>query len=64
MKLREGPLVCFFLAGLVTLGSLQAYWLKPLIQSLGDSALCFGATGLTALTYLGSLGEGISDELK
>ncbi len=70
LKLREGLLVGFFLAGLVTLGSLQAYWLKPLIQSLNGSALYFGATGLTAvtdnaaLTYLGSLVEGISDELK
>jgi hypothetical protein len=70
LKLREGLLVGFFLAGLVTLGSLQAYWLKPLIESLGGNALFFGATGLTAitdnaaLTYLGSLVEGISDELK
>jgi hypothetical protein len=70
LKLREGLLVGFFLAGLVTLGSLQAYWLKPLIESLGGSALFYGATGLTAitdnaaLTYLGSLVEGISDELK
>jgi hypothetical protein len=70
LKLREGLLVGFFLAGLVTLGSLQAYWLKPLIQSLGGNALFFGATGLTAitdnaaLTYLGSLVDGISEELK
>jgi Na+/H+ antiporter NhaD/arsenite permease-like protein len=70
LKLREGLLVGFFLAGLVTLGSLQAYWLKPLIQSLNGSALFYGATGLTALTdnaaltYLGTLVEGISDELK
>lgn len=70
LKIREGLLVGFFLAGLVTLGSLQAYWLKPLIQSLTGSALFYGATGLTALTdnaaltYLGSLVEGISDELK
>lgn len=70
LKLREGLLVGFFLAGLVTLGSLQAYWLKPLIQSLSGNALFFGATGLTALTdnaaltYLGSLVDGISDDLK
>lgn len=70
LKLREGLLVGFFLAGLVTLGSLQAYWLKPLIERLSGNALYFGATGLTAitdnaaLTYLGSLVEGISDELK
>jgi Na+/H+ antiporter NhaD/arsenite permease-like protein len=70
LKLREGLLVGFFLAGLVTLGSLQSYWLKPLIESLDGAALYFGATGLTALTdnaaltYLGSLVDGISDELK
>lgn len=70
LKFREGLLVGFFLAGLVTLGSLQAYWLKPLIQSLGGAALYFGATGLTAitdnaaLTYLGSLVDGISNDLK
>jgi Na+/H+ antiporter NhaD/arsenite permease-like protein len=70
LKLREGLLVGFFLAGLVTLGSLQAYWLQPLISRLSGSALFFGATGLTAitdnaaLTYLGSLVEGIGDDLK
>jgi Na+/H+ antiporter NhaD/arsenite permease-like protein len=70
LKLREALLVGFFLAGLVTLGSLQAYWLKPLIQGLNGASLFFGAIGLTAitdnaaLTYLGSLVEGISDELK
>lgn len=70
LKLREGLLVGFFLAGLVTLGSLQAYWLKPLLQSLSGAALFFGATGLTALTdnaaltYLGSLVDGMSAELK
>ncbi len=70
LKLREGLLVGFFLAGLVTLGSLQAYWLKPLIENLNGSSLYFGAVALTAitdnaaLTYLGSLVDGISDELK
>ncbi|HOX56090.1 MAG TPA: putative Na+/H+ antiporter [Candidatus Paceibacterota bacterium] len=70
LKLREGLLVGFFLAGLVTLGSLQAYWLKPLIQRLSGDALFFGAAGLTAivdnaaLTYLGSLVDGMPNELK
>jgi hypothetical protein len=70
LKLKEGLLVGFFLAGLVTMGSLQEYWLKPLVQSLGGAALFFGATALTAvtdnaaLTYLGSLVEGISADLK
>lgn len=70
LKLREGLLVGFFLAGLVTLGSLQEYWLRPLITNLSGSTLYFGATALTAitdnaaLTYLGSLVKGISDDLK
>jgi len=70
LKLREGLLVGFFLAGLVTLGTLQAYWLRPLLQSLDGAALYYGTTALTAvtdnaaLTYLGSLVEGLSDELK
>lgn len=70
LKLREGLLVGFFLAGLVTLGSLQSWWLKPLIEGMNGASLYFGATGLTALTdnaaltYLGSLVEGISADLK
>ncbi len=70
LKLKEGLLVGFFLAGLVTLGSLQAWWLKPLITGLDGSTLFYGATGLTAitdnaaLTYLGSLVEGISPDLQ
>jgi hypothetical protein len=70
LRLREGLLVGFFLAGLVTLGSLQAYWLQPLISSLDGATLYFGATGLTAitdnaaLTYLGSLVEGTTAEMR
>ena len=70
LKLREGLLVGFFLAGLVTLGSPQEYWLRPLIMNLTGSTMFFGAIGLTAitdnaaLTYLGSLVDGISSELK
>jgi hypothetical protein len=64
--LKEGLLVGFFLAGLVVLGGLQQWWLQPLVSSLPPAALFFGAVGLTAvtdnaaLTYLGSLIEGIS----
>ncbi len=70
LKLKEGLLVGFFLAGLVTLGSKQSYWLQPLIQSLNGSALFFGTTGLTAitdnaaLTFLGAQVKGIPDDLK
>ena len=68
--LKEGLLVGFFLAGLVVLGGMQQWWLQPLVSSLEPTALFFGALGLTAitdnaaLTYLGSLIEGISDQAK
>ncbi|KQP18471.1 putative Na+/H+ antiporter [Pseudorhodoferax sp. Leaf267] len=68
--LKEALLVAFFLAGLVVLGGMQAWWLQPLVSSLEPLALFFGALGLTAitdnaaLTYLGSLIVGISDESK
>jgi hypothetical protein len=70
LKLKEGLLVGFFLAGLVTMGDLQQYWLQPLIAKMDGSLLYFGATALTAitdnaaLTYLGSLVEGLKPELK
>jgi Putative Na+/H+ antiporter len=70
LKLKEGLLVGFFLAGLVTLGGFQRWWLEPVITNLNEVPLFLGATGLTAitdnaaLTYLGSLVEGISDASK
>ena len=68
--LREGLLVAFFLAGLVVLGGQQQWWLQPLLLKMSSDAVFFGATALTAvtdnaaLTYLGSLVEGLSDEFK
>ena len=68
--LREALLVAFFLAGLVVLGGQQAWWLQPLLTSLSPEAVFYGAVVLTAitdnaaLTYLGSLVEGLSDEFK
>ena len=68
--LREGLLVAFFLAGLVVLGGQQQWWLQPLLMSMNSDQVFFGATILTAftdnaaLTYLGSLVEGLSDDFK
>lgn len=66
--LKEGLLVGFFLAGLVVLGGLQQWWLQPIVSSMPPTTLFFGAVGLTAmtdnaaLTYLGSLISGISEQ--
>jgi hypothetical protein len=68
--IKEALLVAFFLAGLVVLGGLQEWWLRPILSGLSPGALLWGAPGLTAvadnaaLTYLGSLIDGISDEAK
>lgn len=70
LLLKEALLVGFFLAGLVVLGGMQQWWLQPLVSSMGPTTLFFGALGLTALTdnaaltYLGSLIVGLSDEAK
>lgn len=61
LKIKESLLVAYFLAGLVVLGGLQAWWISPVLTSLSDRALYFIAIGLTAftdnaaLTYLGTL---------
>lgn len=68
--LREGLLVAFFLAGLVVLGGQQQWWLETLLRSMSPDTVFWAATALTAitdnaaLTYLGSLVEGLSPEFK
>jgi hypothetical protein len=68
--IREALMVGFFLSGLVVLGGMQQWWLQPLVSSLSPRALFYGATALTAvtdnaaLTYLGSLIEGIDEAAK
>ncbi len=70
LMLREGLMVAFFLAGLVVLGGQQKWWLQAVLSSLDETTLFYGAAALTAitdnaaLTYLGSLVEGVSDEFK
>jgi hypothetical protein len=67
---REALLVAFFLAGLVVLGGQQQWWLQPMLLSMSPNAVYFGASGLTAitdnaaLTYLGSLVDGLTNEFK
>ncbi len=54
----------------MVLGGLQRWWLQPLLTGLDITAVYWGATTLTAitdnaaLTYLGSLVDGVSDEFK
>jgi hypothetical protein len=63
-------MVAFFLAGLVVLGGQQQWWLQGVLANMEGSTLFFGAAALTAitdnaaLTYLGSLVEGVSEEFK
>ncbi|WP_319240159.1 putative Na+/H+ antiporter [uncultured Propionivibrio sp.] len=68
--LKEALLVGFFLGGLVVLGGLQEWWLKPLLMRLDSNSVFVGALGLTAftdnaaLTYLGSLVDGLSSDFQ
>jgi Na+/H+ antiporter NhaD/arsenite permease-like protein len=59
--LKSPLLVGFFLAGLVTHGGMQAWWIAPVLGSLGDLPLMLTATILTAfndnaaITFLSTL---------
>jgi hypothetical protein len=70
MNLRSPLLVGFFLAGLVIHGTLQQWWIAPLLERLDAAALFAGATILTAfndnaaITYLASFVPGFTPELK
>ena len=66
LKIKEALLVAGFLAGLIALGSLQKWWIQPVISSLTPLPLFFGTTALTAitdnaaLTFLASQVENLS----
>lgn len=70
LYIREGLLVAFFLAGLITLGGFQQWWLELVLSDLNPTLLYYIATALTAitdnaaLTYLGSLVPGVSEQFK
>jgi hypothetical protein len=70
VKLKPALLVGFFLAGLVTHGGLQQWWIEPVLSSLSEVPLMLGATFLTAfndnaaITYLASLVPEFTDPMK
>jgi hypothetical protein len=70
VDLRAPLLVGFFLAGLVIHGGLQAWWIAPVLASLSQVPLFFGAAVLTAfndnalITYLATLVPNLSDGMK
>lgn len=70
MKFRSPMLVAIFLGALVTHGSLQTWWLEPILERLDSFALFAGGVLLTsfndnaAITYLASLVPSFADETK
>ena len=70
IELKAPLLVGFFLAGLVIHGALQGWWIAPVLASLSDMPLFFGATVLTAfndnalITYLSTLVPNLTDAMK
>lgn len=68
--LKEALLVACFLAGLVVIGGLQQWWLKPVLQALAPVEVFVAATLLTAITdnaavtYLAAQVPNLSDEFK
>jgi hypothetical protein len=70
IDLKAPLLVGFFLAGLVIHGGLQGWWIAPVLASLTETPLFFGATILTAfndnalITYLSTLVPDLSEALK
>jgi hypothetical protein len=70
LDMRSPMLVGFFLAGLVVHGGLQGWWIEPVLKSLGETPVFFGATLLTAfndnaaITFLATLVPSFTDGMK
>jgi hypothetical protein len=70
LDIKTPLLVGFFLAGLVIHGGLQGWWIAPVLSSLSENGLFWGATILTAfndnalITYLATLVPDFSESLK
>jgi hypothetical protein len=68
--IKESFMVALFLVSLVILSGQQQWWLQNMLTELTANQIFYGATALTAiidnaaLTYLGSLAEGLSDQFK
>jgi hypothetical protein len=70
IDLKAPLLVGFFLSGLVIHGGLQRWWIAPVLASLSEEPLFFGAAVLTAfndnalITYLATLVPDLPETLK
>ena len=70
LDIKTPLLVGFFLAGLVIHGGLQGWWIAPVLSSLSEDGLFWGATVLTAfndnalITYLATLVPDFSESFK
>lgn len=70
IDLKPALLVAFFIAGIVIHGTLQAWWIAPILANLPELGLNITAIFLTAfndnaaITYLSTLVPNLPDELK
>ena len=70
IDMKTPLLVGFFLAGLVIHGGLQGWWIAPLLSSLSEHGLFWGAATLTAfndnalITYLATLVPNLGEGFK
>jgi len=70
LDIKTPLLVGFFLAGLVIHGGLQGWWIAPVLSSLSEIGLFWGAAVLTAfndnalITYLATLVPDFADNFK
>lgn len=70
INLKPALLVAFFLAGLIIHGSVQSWWIEPVLGNLSEVPLMLSAVFLTsfndnaAITYLSTFVKGFSDGLK
>jgi hypothetical protein len=70
LDLKPALMVAFFLSGIIIHGTLQAWWISPILANLDAFSINITAIALTAfndnaaLTYLGTLVPDFSDPLK